>query len=178
MSDLPNGTPLAATTGADGCAVPPFPEWNQVDQYAPAADNERYVAILVVAYDTRDPLRAARLALDLTRDDAQGDTTWAVYDRRTGKLYRCEQDEFDRDDLLRWEDGGTDNPGDQNADSGQRVAAEATSAYYSLGPDGDGWAVELIQSYAGEPTSSLHLGRHPDEQSARERAQRYESTGT
>lgn len=60
---------------------------------------------------------------------------------------------------LIWEDAGTDEPGDQNADSTTRVAPGATSAYYSLGPTATGeWGLELCQIAHGEEIGAGHLG--------------------
>lgn len=85
---------------------------------------------------------------------------------------------------LAWESAGTDEPGDQHADSVLRRHPDATSAYYSLGPalaapstDGERWDVELIQISHGERVGSTDLGRHPDEQTAKEAAQRWEADG-
>lgn len=90
------------------------------------------------------------------------------------------------DHELAWESAGTDEPGDQNADSVHRVAPEATSAYYSLGPGpaapGEGveewWELELIQVNNGEEVGTVGLGsKHPDVQTAKDYAQTWERHG-
>lgn len=88
------------------------------------------------------------------------------------------------DHVLAWESAGTDEPGDQNADSVHRVALEATSAYYSLGPaftapteDGERWDLDLIQMNQGIKVDTVSLGRHPDEQTAKDYAQTWERYG-
>lgn len=88
------------------------------------------------------------------------------------------------DHTLVWESAGTDEPGDQNANSVHRVADGATSALYSLGPalaapseDGERWDLELIQYDQGTEIGSTDLGRHPDEQTAKDYAQTWERLG-
>lgn len=94
------------------------------------------------------------------------------------------EDQTSDGDVLKWEDAGTSEPRDQNADSAHRVAPQATSAYYSLGPafaapstDGERWHLELVQVNSGEEIYRVDLGVHPDEQTAKERAQHWESHG-
>lgn len=86
--------------------------------------------------------------------------------------------------VLVWESAGTDEPGDQHADSVRRVEPEATDAYYSLGPalaapseDGERWDLELIQTKNGTEIETVKLGRHPDEQTAKEYAEQWERRG-
>jgi hypothetical protein len=88
------------------------------------------------------------------------------------------------DHELVWESAGTCEPGDQKADSVHRVEPEATSAYYSLGPafaapseDGQRWDLELIQMDDGREVGTVPLGRHPDEQTAKDYAQHWETHG-
>lgn len=80
--------------------------------------------------------------------------------------------------MLRWESAGTDEPGDQNADSIRRAAQGCTSAYYSLGPHLAGkWAVEIIQIRHGEEMESAGEGLgqdFPSEDAAKAAAQAYE----
>jgi hypothetical protein len=55
---------------------------------------DRYVVSLIVGYsdsDAASPEHAFATALDLTRDLGSDDTTWIVFDRRTGELRRFEQ---------------------------------------------------------------------------------------
>lgn len=73
---------------------------------------------------------------------------------------------------LDWEDAGTDEPGDQNASS-ERVA----HGYWSLGPNGQGWSVELIEQdedLVEISSGGIHLGHFPTEGEAKAAAQAYE----
>lgn len=92
------------------------------------------------------------------------------------------QDDDGSPHTLVWESAGTDEPGDQHADSARQVAENATSAYYSLGPcllypDGteEVWEVELVQVRHGCEIGTTSLGAHPDEAAAKEAAQRHEN---
>jgi hypothetical protein len=84
---------------------------------------------------------------------------------------------------LTWESAGTDEPGDQHADSTRRVGPGSTSAYYSLGPpfatpsaeDGERWSVELIQVSHSDEIDTTSLGTHPDEPTAKAAAQQHEN---
>jgi hypothetical protein len=78
---------------------------------------------------------------------------------------------------LVWESAGTDEPGDQAADS-RIVDPGCTSMYYLLGPEGARrWGVELIGvNHAEEvPGSVTDLGnQHPTEADAKNVAHAYE----
>lgn len=71
---------------------------------------------------------------------------------------------------LRWESAGTDEPGDQNADS-----RRGEHAYWSLGPMlDDRWSVELIvrdDDLNELPGDGVHLGHFGSEDAAKEAAQ-------
>ena len=64
---------------------------------------DRYIVSLVVGYSEEEfsdqsrfpntPLGAFGGALDLTRDEGSPDTTWFVYDRKTGEMHEFEQDD-------------------------------------------------------------------------------------
>lgn len=75
-------------------------------------ERDRYIVSLIVGYSDEDLARdggedegeisaraAAAAALDLTRDDGSGDTTWFVYDRQTGETHEFEQSDFEREDV-------------------------------------------------------------------------------
>ncbi len=77
---------------------------------------------------------------------------------------------------LTWESAGTDEPGDQNADS-RHLIPGATSAYYSIGPYGDGcWSLELIQMRDGEEIFCLYWGPRGNEADAKATAEQFERT--
>lgn len=70
---------------------------------------------------------------------------------------------------LAWESAGTDDPGDQNADSDH-----GPHSFWSLGRDGDGWSVELIvrgDDLEELPADGLGLGRFRSEVLAKRAAQ-------
>jgi hypothetical protein len=79
---------------------------------------------------------------------------------------------------LVWQSAGTDEPGDQYAESVWCVDPRATSAYYSLcfapSEDGRRWSLELIQTRKGDEIGTLSLGRHLDEEAAKEYARQWE----
>lgn len=77
---------------------------------------------------------------------------------------------------LRWESAGTDEPGDQNADS-RRLNPGCTSAYYSMGPDGPRWHIDLRQVRDGEHVSDFCLGEFGAEGIAKAAAERFERVG-
>ncbi|HEX6685548.1 MAG TPA: hypothetical protein VF062_22425 [Candidatus Limnocylindrales bacterium] len=88
-----------------------------------------------------------------------------------------DEQEPDEDEPLEWEDAGTDEPGDQNADS--RLYRYA---YWSIGPDGsaDRWSVELIsrdEDMNEKENESVHLGHFDTEEQAKAAAQEYERSG-
>jgi len=74
---------------------------------------------------------------------------------------------------LVWEPAGTDEPGDQNADT--RLIPHG---YWALGPnDITDWTVELIETdeHGNEiPTGGIHLGHYPSEGTAKTAAAAYE----
>jgi hypothetical protein len=69
---------------------------------------------------------------------------------------------------LQWESAGTDDPGDQNAES-----QLGPHAYWSIGPTFDSaWSVELIQRDDDlQEIGGLTLQRQPTEQDAKAAAQ-------
>jgi hypothetical protein len=73
---------------------------------------------------------------------------------------------------LTWHDAGTDEPGDQNADS-----TLVAHGYWSLGPEVDGrWVVELIEQNEDlEEVGGAHLGYFDTEGAAKDAAQAYET---
>jgi hypothetical protein len=79
--------------------------------------------------------------------------------------------------ILDWECAGNDEPGDQHADTGHTDPG-CTSMFWSLGPDGDGWAVELIGVTAHgdyQPTAGVSLGTFDTEDDAKTAAQDHEN---
>ena len=64
-----------------------------------AESDERFVVSFILTYDPRHgvqtPEDAVARALDLTRDDACGDTHWYVFDRQTQTLHLVEQKDAD-----------------------------------------------------------------------------------
>ncbi len=85
---------------------------------------------------------------------------------------------------LQWEDAGTDEPGDQNADSQLTdPATGATYMYWSLGPgrcDGT-WNVELIgRDESGDevPAAGIALDSCETEAEAKAAAQAYEKANS
>lgn len=88
------------------------------------------------------------------------------------------------EDQLEWESAGTSEPGDQHADSVHRVSPDATRAYYSLGPalatpgpDGERWDLALVQINNNTEIARADLGRHADEQTAKDHAKYVERNG-
>ena len=80
------------------------------------------------------------------------------------------------DDVLTWEQAGTDEPGDQNADT-----QLLPHGYWSLGPNGPtDWGVELIENDkdgAEVAAGGIHLGHFPTEAAAKQAADEYEQGG-
>lgn len=82
--------------------------------------------------------------------------------------------------LLVWESAGTDEPGDQNADS-SIVPDGCTSSYYSLGPEAEGrWSLELIAVSNGDEISGagVEFGSFASEVDAKAAAERHEESQT
>ena len=71
---------------------------------------------------------------------------------------------------LTWDSLGTDNPGDQGADS-------ALGGYYGIGPDGPtNWSVTLVLfGDAAHDVTESDLGRFESEDAAKAAAQSYET---
>ncbi len=82
-----------------------------------------------------------------------------------------------RTPALRWESAGTDEPGDQNADS-----RHGPHAFWSLGPGTGGrWVVDLVQrdeDLDEIPGQSRQLGEYPSEQHAKAAAEEAERDDT
>lgn len=85
---------------------------------------------------------------------------------------------------LAWASAATSEPGDQQADS-RHPSPPAVRAYYQLGPayappgpDGERWSLTLVEIDADGATTEVSLGTHPDEDSAKQHAQRHEDRDT
>jgi hypothetical protein len=79
---------------------------------------------------------------------------------------------------LRWQSAGTDEPGDEFADSAI-TDPTCTSMYWSLGPAASGmWGVELIGVDEGDERqlTGVHLGHYSSAADAKTAAQGYEDS--
>jgi hypothetical protein len=141
-----------------------YPHWRLVDSAAEVSERQALLGIDTAV--SRYPERSAQLNA-LSRHVARTNVPAEPSSDDAGEPTTSPA-------ALVWQSAGTDNPGDQTADTDR-----TDHGYWSLGPSVHLWAVELIvqgSDLEELPAECVHLGHYETESAAKVAAAEYEAS--